>query len=95
MNQQCLWSCIMLKAKDFKKISLINKIRHLYRDGTYISGRFYLRNVVLLFYYNGYFVEVWKTLDFGHVFTINITPKRHVKEAYIGTLDIKELRQHL
>ncbi|OFY90825.1 MAG: hypothetical protein A3K10_16630 [Bacteroidetes bacterium RIFCSPLOWO2_12_FULL_31_6] len=87
--------CMMLKANDFKKISLINKIKHLYRDGTYISGRFYLRNVVLLFYYNGYFVEVSKTLEFGHVFAIDITPNRQVKDAYLDTIDLEELRQQL
>ena len=81
----------MLEADDFQKVSLRSKIKHLQKHGTYITNRYYMRYEVWLYHYNGYFVEVWRTLSFGDIYSIDVAPKRSVKEAYLNSIDLDKL----
>lgn len=81
----------MLNAADFQKISIHSKIKHLKKDGTYLTNRYYMRYEVWLYHYNGYFVEVWRTLSFGDIYSVDVAPNRSVKEAYLNSIDLKKL----
>lgn len=81
----------MLNQKEFQKSRLRLKISLLQKDGTYVAKRYYLRYEVLLYSYNDFFVEVWRTLSFEEIYSIDVAPKRSVKEAYLNNIDLKEL----
>lgn len=81
----------MLEADDFQKISLQSKIKHLQKHGTYIAERHFMRYQVWLYHYNGFFLEVWRTLSFGDIYSIDVAPDRSVKEAYLNVIDLKKL----
>lgn len=81
----------MLEAADFQKISIHSKIKQLQRHGTYLTNRYFMRYEVWLYHYNGYFVEVWRTLSFGDIYSVDVAPERSVKEAYLNHIDLKKL----
>ncbi|MCB9334566.1 MAG: hypothetical protein H6586_00335 [Flavobacteriales bacterium] len=82
---------MLLDAKDFQRVSLHSKIKHLQQHGIYITKRNYLRYEIWLYHYNGYFVEVWRTLSFGDIYSIDIAPERSVKESYLDAINLDEL----
>lgn len=81
----------MLEATDFQKLDLYNKINQLLLHGTYISKRHFLSFKVSLYYYNDFFVEVWKTPELNDIYSIDLAPERSVKEVYLKSIDLKEL----
>lgn len=81
----------MLNANDFQQVSLKSKIGHLKKNGTYIAERYYMSYKVLLYAYNNFYVEVWQNLGYEGIYSIDIAPKRSIKEAYIDIIDLKKL----
>ena len=81
----------MLDAKDFQRISIAGKVKLLQKDATYVTKRYFLKFEVELYTYNGYFVEIFRTLSFGEIFSIDVAPDRSVKEAYLKSIDLKAL----
>lgn len=81
----------MVSEIEFKKLRLRAKITHLQMAGEFITERYYMRYKVLLYVYNGFFVEVWQTLHFDEIYSIDVAPKRSVQEAYLGKINLEEL----
>lgn len=81
----------MVSEKEFKKLKLKSKIVHLQMAGEQVSERFHFNFKVQLYTYNGYFVEVWRSLKFDEIYSIDIAPKRSVAEAYLGKIDLNQL----
>lgn len=81
----------MVSEKEFKKLKLKSKIVHLQMAGEQISDRYHFKFKVELYTYNGFFVEVWRSLKFNEIYSIDVAPERSVKEAYLGKIDLDEL----
>jgi|GEM_PF-1282289 len=81
----------MVSEKEFKKLKLKSKIVHLQMAGEQVSERFHFKFKVQLYTYNGYFVEVWRSLKFDEIYSIDVAPKRSVAEAYLGKIDLNTL----
>ncbi|MGE0562314.1 MAG: hypothetical protein AB7O47_10885 [Flavobacteriales bacterium] len=81
----------MLEPNDFQKMDLYNKINQLLLHGTYITKRHFLHFEVSLYYYNNFFVEVWKNFEFNSIYSIDLAPERSIKEAYLKSIDLKAL----
>lgn len=81
----------MVSEKEFKKLKLKSKIVHLQMAGEQISDRYHFKFKVELYTYNGFFVEVWRSLKFNEIYSIDVAPARSVKEAYLGKIDLDKL----
>lgn len=81
----------MLDSKNFQKQKLNQKINELRKHGEFLTKRNYLHYEVFLYLYNDFFVEVWKTISFGDIFSIDTAPSRSVKETYLNSIDLKKL----
>lgn len=82
---------MLMEAKQFQRLSLSKKILLLSKEGQYITSRIFLRYQVDLYLFKDYFVEIYRTLAFSDIFSIDVAPKRNVTEAYLDQIDIKEL----
>jgi hypothetical protein len=81
----------MVSKQEFKKLKLKSKIVHLKMAGEQVAERFHFKFKVQLYTYNGFFVEVWRSLKFYEIYSIDVAPERSVKEAYIKVIDLKKL----
>ena len=81
----------MVSEKEFKKLKLKSKIVHLQMAGEQISDRYHFKFKVELYTYNGFFVEVWRSLKFDEIYSIDVAPERSVKEAYLNKIDLDKL----
>lgn len=81
----------MVNEKEFQGMKLKSKIVHLQMAGELIATRYHLKFRVELYTYNNFFVEVWRSLQFDEIFSIDVAPKRSVKEAYINVIDLEKL----
>ena len=81
----------MLSKKVFKKLKLNSKIIQLKLAGEFIAQRYFMHFKVSLYSYNGFFVEIWQSLRFDEVFSIDIAPERTIKEAYLDKIDLSKL----
>lgn len=82
---------MQLSEDDFKRVRLKSKIKFLQADGEYITERYFHKYRVQLYTYNGFFVEVWRSLRFDEIYSIDVAPKRSIKEAYLNVIDLKKL----
>lgn len=81
----------MFNQTEFQNLILNHKIKEIQQHGNYACTRYYMRFEVDLYTYNGFFVEIWKTLSFGDIYSIDVAPKRSVKDAYLDRIDLKKL----
>lgn len=82
---------MLLSEDDFKRIRLKSKIKFLQADGEKVAERYHFKFRVVLYTYNDFFVEVWRSLKFDEIYSIDIAPKRSIKEAYLNVINLNKL----
>lgn len=78
----------MYDQLEFQVLGIANKLSELRNHGEYVAHRTYLSYYVYLYSYNKYYVEVFATMAFNDIYSIDIAPKRNVNEMYLNDIQI-------
>jgi hypothetical protein len=81
----------MVSEQEFQKLKLKAKIESLQLNGNLVAVRYHFKFRVVLYTYNNFFVEVWRSLKFDEIYSIDVAPERSIKEAYLNVIDLKKL----
>ncbi|MFT5596275.1 MAG: hypothetical protein ACI8QH_001065 [Flammeovirgaceae bacterium] len=77
------------KLRQFKKLNLSGRYRHIRDHGEYIDSRFFGTYKVHLYEVEGFYAEVWMRPDLDQVCWIEIADTDNVAENYTKSIDIK------
>ena len=78
----------MEAEKAFKKLSVIQRLSRLKKNGQYVGSRFYSAYHIHLYVYEGLFIEVWFKLGLNLIHWIDVQKSEDVLHQYTEKVDI-------